>query len=80
MPWHMEASSNLTMVRTRTHKLVRTHGLDGGELYDLVADPAETTNLWHDPASADIRAELALLLADRMAETVDPLPPRVANW
>ena len=47
-----------------------------GELYDLEADPQETHNRWHDPAYATLRMELLQRLCDRMAWTVDPLPPR----
>ena len=80
MPWHQRPRPNLTMVRTATHKLVLAHHLATGELYDLTADPAETHNLWDDPAAAGIKAELLLRLTDRMAGTVDPLPPRLADW
>jgi arylsulfatase A-like enzyme len=81
MPWH-EAPTRpfATMIRTRSAKLVRMHGLDTGELYDLSADPGETTNRWDDPALQDRRAALLARLTDRMAETVDPLPERVAPW
>jgi arylsulfatase A-like enzyme len=68
------------MVRDQRYKLVIAHGLDTGELYDLETDPTETTNLWDDPAH--IKAKLAMYqrLCDRMAWTVDPLPPREADW
>jgi choline-sulfatase len=36
---------DLRMIRTRTHKLVRRYGPTPGELYDLIADPRETTNI-----------------------------------
>jgi arylsulfatase A-like enzyme len=65
-----------TMVRTHTHKLVRAHGRNEGELYDLAHDPAELENLWFRPEHVRCRAELLALLSDRMAETVDPLPVR----
>lgn len=35
-----------------------------GELFDLDADPEETTNLWSDHSSASIRADLLSSLAD----------------
>jgi arylsulfatase len=69
-----------TMVRTRTHKLVRAHGRAEGELYDLVHDPGELANLWSSPEHTACRAELLALLSDRMAETVDPLPVRRAPY
>ncbi len=69
-----------TMVRTATHKLVAVHGKPFGELYDLVSDPAETINLYLDPAHAALKSELYRRLCDRMAWTVDPLPEREANY
>jgi len=69
-----------TMVRTRRAKLVAFHGLEPGELYDLVKDPAETWNLWDDPVHLSLKAEMLKRLSDRMAETVDPLPKRTAVW
>lgn len=80
MPWHQSPTAQATMVRTRQHKLIAIHGLDEGELYDLAADPDETTNLWDDPGSAAVKIAMLKRLVDRMAWTVDPLPPRVADW
>jgi choline-sulfatase len=81
MPWHEDSARPFaTMIRTESAKLVRMHGLDTGELYDLSADPAETTNRWDDPALQDTRASLLARLSDRMAETVDPRPERTAPW
>jgi arylsulfatase A-like enzyme len=80
MPWHRQPQAQATMLRTRQHKLVVAHGLETGELYDLAADPTETVNRWDDPAAAPVKMELLLRLTDRMAWTVDPLPPRMAPW
>jgi len=75
-----EPKAYATMVRTREHKLAACHGVEGGELYDLRADPAETRNLWDDPAGRDVKMALLKRLCDRMAETIDPLPVREALW
>lgn len=77
---HKNPTPHLTMVRTRTHKLVVNHSESDGELYDLREDPHETYNLWADPTSNEVRAELLLRLCNRMAWTVDPLPVRRALW
>jgi len=69
-----------TMVRTDRYKLVRWHGLDVGELYDLEADPEETDNRWDDPDYRSVRLDVMDRLADRMAETADPLPERLASF
>jgi arylsulfatase A-like enzyme len=50
------------------------------ELYDLRADPSETTNLWDDPASQAMKVQALTQLCDRMAWTVDPLPKRLSAW
>lgn len=80
MPWHRKPPAHLTMVRTTRHKLVMDHGTGGGELYDLKADPAEHDNLWNDPASQGTKSDMLVRLCNRMAWTVDPLPPRRADW
>jgi len=77
MPHHTEPVAPYgTMVRTDQYKLIRMHRLDAGELYDLEADPNETTNRWNDPEYAGVKTDLLETLADRMAETVDPVPQR----
>ena len=68
------------MVRTERHKLTAVHGQDSGELYDLEADPAETRNLWHDAGHQPVKVAMLKRLADRMAQTVDPLPRPTAPW
>lgn len=42
------------------------------ELYDLVKDPHETTNVADDPAYADVRADLEERLMDELERTGDP--------
>ncbi len=80
MPWHTDPTAQLTMLRDHRHKIVVDHSHSAGELYDLEADPGEHRNLWDDPASVETRADLLLRLCNRMAWTVDPLPPRRSPW
>ncbi len=80
MPWHRDPLPQFTMVRDERYKLVIAHGLNTGELYDLETDPAETRNLWNDPAYLQVRFAMFQRLCDRMAWTVDPLPLREADW
>jgi len=54
----------LTMVRSKTHKLVHFKGQSYGQLFDLVADPKERTNLWDDEAAAVHKTELLNALLD----------------
>ena len=80
MGWHDDPTPYATVIRTEDHKLVRMHGQDLGELYDLGDDPGEVENRWDDPAYAERKAGLLARLSDRMAETADPLPERQAKW
>jgi len=80
MPGHQDPQAQATMLRTEQHKLVVAHGTGDGELYDLKTDPQETHNLWNHPDHAHIQCELLTKLTDRMAWTVDPLPPRKAGF
>lgn len=77
---HTDPPIYATMVRTARYKLVRHHGPEDGELYDLEADPAERKNYWDEPGYADIQRQLLTRLTDRMAQTVDPLPERRGSW
>ncbi len=77
---------HVTMLRTGHHKLVVHHGHPAtarprtGQLFDLQADPQEVTNLWHDPASRDLRAKLQERLLDVLIATEDRTQPREAHW
>lgn len=69
-----------TMVRTARYKLAVYHSEEAGELYDLQNDPNETRNLWGNPDYQHVQLHMMRRLCDRMALTVDPLPPRIAVW
>ncbi len=75
-----EPSLNVSMVRTRTHKIAVCHGTGEGELYDLQADPGEHENLWHSSAHAGLKAEMMALCFDASIATIDPIPERIAPW
>ncbi|MEO0413565.1 MAG: sulfatase-like hydrolase/transferase [Verrucomicrobiota bacterium] len=70
-----------TMYRRGPYKLSIYHGKGLGELYDLESDPHEHRNLWSDPDSAVIKAELiaesfdnhVLLSTDVGAERIAPM-------
>jgi len=56
---------SLRTVRTRTHKLTVDLESGAGELYDLAGDPLEIKNLFDDPATSGIRAQLMAYLQTR---------------
>ena len=80
---HRDPKAYLTMVSDGRYKLVRNHTPEypiGGELYDLENDPNETINRYHDDSYMAAKLQMLELMADRMAQTADPLPIRRANW
>ncbi|WP_146517820.1 sulfatase family protein [Stieleria varia] len=48
----------MTMVRDKTHKLVHFLDEPDGQLFDLIADPEELTNLWDNPAASEHKERL----------------------
>jgi len=71
-PYHTKA----VMCRTKTHKYVRRH-YESDELYDLLADPGETTNVIKDPAYAPVLAALKERMLTWYIETCDVVPHEV---
>ncbi|PSL06842.1 choline-sulfatase [Haloactinopolyspora alba] len=77
---------HVTMLRHDHWKLVVHHGPPStarertGELYDLAADPAELTNLWHDDSHRSVRTDLQEMLIDVTVATEDRSNPRLAPW
>jgi arylsulfatase A-like enzyme len=55
---NMTGATYLTMIRSRTHKLVHFQGQPLGQLFDLQSDPMERRNLWDEPTMRDTRDEL----------------------
>ena len=71
--------SYASTIRTRGHKLVRYHGHDLGELFEMRKAPHEFSNLWNDPAYAEIRFELMSTAFDEAAFATNLGPRRVAG-
>lgn len=69
-----EAEGRRKMVRTRSWKYVHDAMGDMDELYDLLADPWELTNVVDDPAHREKLAEMRLLLANWSICTEDSRP------
>ena len=76
--WHVHPSRcgvglQLRTVRTKAHKATFELISSAGELYDLVNDPAETTNRFDDPAYAAVRKELHDLMRERPGKVAETL-------
>lgn len=69
-----EAEGRRKMVRTRTWKYVHDPLGDADELYDLIHDPWELTNVAADPANRDVISEMARCLMDWSIATEDAKP------
>lgn len=80
MPWHKDPPAKATMVFDGRHKLVVVHSTAQGELYDLEADPEESSNLWADPEHTATKLALALRMTDKLAEMRDPTYTRISEW
>ena len=52
---------------------------EDGELFDLENDPAEVHNLWHDPASRDLKARLLLEFMQATLACEPTRMPRIAG-
>ena len=74
-----EAEGRRKMVRTREWKYVHdpmgdANGCSNDELYDLINDSWELTNVVNDPANRDVLAEMQRRLADWSIATEDARP------
>lgn len=63
---------DLRMIRTRRHKLVRRYPDGPHELFDLAADPRETTSLFREPDQRPLIETLTTRLDRFFAEHEDP--------
>lgn len=63
---------DLRMIRTPSFKLVQRYNGKPGELFDLTADPRETTSVLGDPAYAEVEADLRRRLSEYFDTHQDP--------
>jgi hypothetical protein len=66
-------------LRTPNHRLTIYDGQTWGELCDVRADPHELRNLWNDPASQPLRAQLMSELAYAMLNQTNTSPYPLAS-
>ncbi len=72
--WAREAEGRRKMVRTKDWKYVHDPMGDLDELYDLVADPWEQSNVAADPGNAAVISDMRRRLAAWAIRTEDPSP------
>ena len=70
----------VTMVRSRTHKLVHYLGEPSGQLFDLSADPDEEINLWDSAPHALVRQQMLDTLRDWLIESNAMTSEMFAEW
>lgn len=66
---NMTGTNFLTMVRSKTHKLVHFHGSEEGQLFDLESEAGETRNLWNVPEAFEVKQNLMLTLMEFHVES-----------
>lgn len=66
---------DLRTVRTGRYRMTVEKNSCAGELYDFQEDPFEQTNLFDNPAAANVRGELEQMLASRPHDEILPLTP-----
>lgn len=65
LPNRVGVALSLRCVRTQTHKLTMDMRSGDGEMYDLVRDPEEMTNVFDDPEYVELQATLTGYLHQR---------------
>jgi len=69
-----------TMYRTEQYKLVAYHGHEKGELFDMINDPEEYTNLWDSPKHQKIKFDLMKKSFDQTVLSMDTGPIRLGRY
>lgn len=76
---HNPTTVHMVTYVDQRYKITVYRGQTYGELYDLHLDPKETNNLWDEPGSLGLKAELLRRFADAQLKK-DPLyMPRIAG-
>ena len=69
-----EDPARVRTLRSKDWRFSIYGGLEWGELYDLIADPQETYNLWDSPDHQGVKGELSLRLAQYLTAQLDESP------
>ncbi|MCB1408519.1 MAG: sulfatase-like hydrolase/transferase [Rhodobacter sp.] len=69
-----DAPPRVRTLITERHRLTLYQDQDWAELYDLIADPGEITNLWDAPQAQALKPALLFELAQQMSRACDRSP------
>ncbi len=69
-----------TMLRDDEFKIVNYHGTSEGELFDMVNDPMEFSNLWNDPQYSNVKMDLMKRNFDETVKAINTGPQRLARY
>lgn len=71
---HHQSRTHMRMYRTREYKLIRDFlNPQRSELYDLIKDPEENTNLYFEPGMDSVKSAMNIILLEKMQEINDPV-------
>lgn len=76
---HNPAGPHLRTYVDERYKITVYREGDGGELFDLVNDPGEVTNLWRDPAAGAVKRELLHRFLQATLAAEPTRMPRIAS-
>lgn len=76
---HNPTSVHLRTLVTERYKITVYRQANTGELFDLVADPAERSNKWNDPAYAEVKQMLLLRFVQAELEREPTRMPRITG-
>jgi arylsulfatase A-like enzyme len=76
---HQPSRVHLRTYIDQQYKLTVYRDRDFGELFDLLNDPAETRNLWNDPAAANLKCELLRRFVNAELKREPTRMPRIAH-
>ncbi|AQZ53935.1 sulfatase [Martelella mediterranea] len=72
--YNLEEPARIRTLITKRWRLTIFMNFEWGELYDLVADPDETDNLWSDPRYESVRGRLSERLVREMIAVMEESP------
>ena len=76
---HTKTNFHMRTYVNQRYKITVYRKWPDGELFDLVEDPGEVNNLWHDPAAQELKGKLLLEFMQATLTCEPTRMPRIAN-